>query len=162
MTTPGVADQGHGRHGAIDQKADVNYNPTLVLCLGDGTLVLRPSAVDSGVTWMEQSYLLQQAEEHCDLAALQRPASIDYVPTVFLANPFYGHCGAAALRMIANVPDLYGEVLAYMGTHGDRMECEGCHRAGNVKRNQNLHQGRLTGHVDNPKASLHADVAGPI
>ena len=33
---PGFADQGHGRHGAIDQKGDANRNSTLEFCLGDG------------------------------------------------------------------------------------------------------------------------------
>ena len=52
--------------------------------------------------------------------------------------------------------------MAPMGANGHRLECEGCHRAGHVTRNQGLHQGQLTGRVDPPGASLHADVAGPI
>ena len=47
LTIPGFAlDQGHGRHGAIDQKADANGNPTLVFRLGNGRPVWRTSAVD--------------------------------------------------------------------------------------------------------------------
>ena len=49
-----------------------------------------------------------------------------------------------------------------MGVDGHRLECEGCHRAGDVKRNQGLHQGQLTGRVDKHGASLHTDIAGPI
>ena len=49
LTIPGFADQEHGSHGAIDQKADLNGNPILVFCLGDGRPVWRTSHVDSGV-----------------------------------------------------------------------------------------------------------------
>ena len=50
LTIPGFADQKHGRHGDIDQKADSHGNPTRVFCLGDGRPVWRTSSVDSGVT----------------------------------------------------------------------------------------------------------------
>ena len=53
LTIPGFTDQEHGRHGAIDQVAGVNGNPTFVFCLGDGRPVWRTFVVDSGVTWME-------------------------------------------------------------------------------------------------------------
>ena len=58
LTIPGFADQEHGRHGAIDQQADSNGNPTLLFCLGDGRPVLCTSPVDSGVTWTEKSAIL--------------------------------------------------------------------------------------------------------
>ena len=74
----------------------------------------------------------------------------------------YGHCRDAALRMIAEAPDMYGTGLTPMGANGHRLECEGCHRAGHVKRNKGLHQEQLIGRVDTPGASLHANVAGPI
>ena len=45
---------------------------------------------------------------------------------------------------------------------GLRVDCEGCQLAGNIKRNQGLHQGRLVGQATAPGESLHADVAGPI
>ena len=61
LTIPGFADQEHGRHGTIDQKADSNGNPTLVFCLGDGRPVWRTFAVHSGVTSMEQSAILHRA-----------------------------------------------------------------------------------------------------
>ena len=43
-----------------------------------------------------------------------------------------------------------------------RGQCEGCHLAGQVKRNQGLHQGKLVGRATTPGESLHADMAGPI
>ena len=49
-----------------------------------------------------------------------------------------------------------------MGAHGHRLECEGCHRAGHVERNQGLNKGQLVGRADAHGASLHADVVGPI
>ena len=162
LTIPGFADQEHGRHGAIDQHADSNGNPTLVFCLGVGRPVWRTSPVDSGVTWMEQSAILHRAQEHREIAAVQEPKGIQYAPDGFFAHLMYGHCGVAPLRMIAKAPDLYGEGLTPTGANVHRLECEGCHRDGHVKRNRGLHQGQLTGRVDTPGASLHADVAGPI
>ena len=82
--------------------------------------------------------------------------------TIFLAHLMYGHCGDAALRIIAKAPNLYGKGLTPVGANGHRLECEGCHRVGHVKRKQGLHQGQLIGRVDTPGGSLHADVAGPI
>ena len=162
LTIPGFADQEHGRHGAIDQKADSNGSPTFVFCLGDGRPVRRTSSVHSGVTWMEQAAILHRAQEHREITAVQEPQGLQYVPDDFWAHLMYGHCGDAALRMIAKAPKLYGKGLTPMGANGHRLECEGCHRAGQVKRNQGLHQGQLIGRVDTPGASLHADVAGSI
>ena len=93
---------------------------------------------------------------------MQEPKGVQYVPDGILAHLMYGHCGDAALHMIAGAPDLYGKGLTPMGVDGHRLEREGCHRAGHVKRNQGLHQGQLTRRVDKPGASLHADVAGAI
>ena len=111
---------------------------------------------------MEQSAVMHRADEHREIAAVQEPKGQHYVPDGFLAHLMYGHCGDAALRMIAQAPDLYGEGLTPMGAKGHRLECEGCHRAGHVKRNQGLHQGQLIGRADAPGTSLHADVADPI
>ena len=49
-----------------------------------------------------------------------------------------------------------------MGANGHRLEFEGCHRVGYVKRNQGLHQGQLIQRADKTGASLLADVAGQI
>ena len=45
---------------------------------------------------------------------------------------------------------------------GPRVDCEGCQLAGNIKRNQALHQGRLVGRATAPGESLHAGVAGQV
>ena len=45
---------------------------------------------------------------------------------------------------------------------GLRVDREGCQLAGNVKRNQGLHQGRLVGQATAQGESLRVDVAGPI
>ena len=163
LTIPGFADQEYGRHGNIDQKADSNGNPTLVFCLGDGRPVWRTSPVDSGVTWMEQSTILHQAQEHREIAAVQEPKGVQYMPDGFLTHLMYGHCEDAALR-IARAPDLYGKGLTPMGVDDHRLECEGSHCAGHVKQNQGLglRQGQLTGRVDKHGASLHAAIAGPV
>ena len=143
LTIPGFADQEHGYHGAIHQKADLNDNPTLVFCLGDGRPVWRTSPVDSGGSWMEQSAILHRAKEHREIAAVQEPKGLHYVPDDFLAQFMYGQCGDAALRMIAQAPNMYGKGLTPTGARGHRLDCEGCNRAGHVKRNQGLHQGQL-------------------
>ena len=143
LTIPRSADQKHGRHGAIDQKVDENGNPTLVNCLGDGRPVWRTSDVDSGVTWMEKSAVLLRAKEPREIAVVLQLEGIHYVPDGLLAHLMYGHCGDAAMRMIAKAPDLYGKGLKPVGANGHHLECEGCHRANHVKRNQGLHQGQL-------------------
>ena len=116
LTIPGFADQEHGRHGAIDQKADSNGNPTLVICLGDGGPLCRTSPVDSGVTWMEESAILHRAKEHREIAAVQEPKGVQYVPDGFLANLMCGHCGDAALH------DSKGTRSVWRGTN-----TYGCH-----------------------------------
>ena len=55
---------------------------------------------------------------------------------------------------------LYGDVNDHVT--GMRGQCEGCHLAAQVKRNQGLHQGKLVGRASMPGESIHADVAGPI
>ena len=129
LTIAWFAYREHGCHGAIDQKVDPNGNPTLVFCLGDARPVWRTSPIDSGVTWMEQSAILHRAEEHCEIAAMQEPKGVHYMPDGFLGHLMYGHCGDAALRMIAQAPNLYVQGLTPMGARGHRLEFEGCHRA---------------------------------
>ena len=96
------------------------------------------------------------------IAAVQQPEGMDYVSTAFLAHLAYGYCGDAAMRLIAKASELYGGALSSGLAVGLRVDCEGCQLAGNIKRNQGLHQGRLVGRAAAPGESLHADVAGPI
>ena len=66
------------------------------------------------------------------------------------------------MQLIAQAPELYGDVLANDEVTSMRGQCEGCHLAGLVKRNQGLHHGKLVGRATMPRESLHADVAGRI
>ena len=99
---------------------------------------------------------------HFHKTASAQSEGMEYVTTAFLAHLVYGHCGDAAMQLIAQAPELYGDVLAHDDVIGMRGKCEGCHLAGHVKRNQGLHQGKLVGRATMPGESLHADVAGPI
>ena len=74
----------------------------------------------------------------------------------------YGHCGDAAMRLIARASELYGGALSNGQEEALHVDCEGCQVAGNIKHNQGLHQGRLVGRATAPGESLHADVAGLI
>ena len=86
---------------------------------------------------------------------------MDYVSNAVLAHLGYGHCGDAAMRLITKASELYGGALSSGQAVGLRT-CEGCQLAGNIKRNLELHQGRLVGRATAPRESLHVDVAGPI
>ena len=105
--------------------------------------------------------MLHNHDVACDIAAVQSEG-MQYVTTAFLAHLAYGHCGDAAMQLIAQAPELYGDVLANDHVKGMRGQCEGCHLSGQVKRNQGLHQGKLVGRATMPGESLHADVAGLI
>ena len=96
------------------------------------------------------------------IAVVQHPQGMDYVSTVFPAHLAYGHCGDAAMCLIAKASELYGFALSSGEAVGLRVNCEGCRLAGNIKRHQGLHQGRLVGRATAPGESLHVDVAGPI
>ena len=106
-------------------------------------------------------YVLHNNEAACEIAVVQSEG-MEYVNTAFLAHLANGHCGDAAMQLIAQAQELYGDVLAHDDVIGMRGQCEGCHLAGRVKRNQGLHQGNLVGRATMPGESLHADVAGPI
>ena len=117
LTIPGCADQEHGSHGAINQKADLNGTPILVFCLGDGKPEWRTSHVDSGVTWMEQYAVLHRGKEHRAIVDVQEPVGLYYVPDAFLAHLMYGHCGDVASRMIAKALHLYGKGTSRRVSH---------------------------------------------
>ena len=78
-----------------------------------------------------------------EIAAVQQPEGMDYVSIAFLAHLAYGRCGDAAMRLIAKASELYGGALSSGRAVGLHVDCEGCQLAGNIKRNQGLHQGRL-------------------
>ena len=43
---------------------------------------------------------------------MQQPEGMDYVSNAVLAHLGYGHCGDAAMRLIAKASELYGGVLS--------------------------------------------------
>ena len=59
---------------------------------------------------------------------------MEYVTTAFLVHLAYGHCGDAAMQLIAQAPELYGDISAHDDVIGMRGQCEGCRLAGHVKR----------------------------
>ena len=158
---PGFADQSLGVFNKVTQEMDHDGNPVIVFNLGKGRPIMHTHPVDDGRVWSHMSDVLHNNEAACEIAAVQLEG-MEYVTTAFMAHLAYGHCGDAAMQPIAQAPQLYGDVLANDHVRGMRGQCEGCHLAGQVKRNQGLHQGKLVGRATTPGESLHADVAGPI
>ena len=158
---PGSADQMLGRFDNRTQEMDHDGNPVIVFNLGKGRPILSTHPVDDGRVWSHVSDVLHNNDAACEIAAVQNEG-MEYVTTTFMARLAYGHCGDAAMQLIAPAPELYGDVLANDHVKGMRGQCEGCHLAGQVKRNPGLHQGKLVGRATMPGGSLHADVAGPI
>ena len=58
--------------------------------------------------WSHISDVLHNNDVAFYIAAVQ-PEGMEYVTTTFLA---YGHCGDAAMQLIAQALELYGDVLA--------------------------------------------------
>ena len=158
----GFASQKLGKFFDCEQEVDNAGSPVLVFNLGKGRPVMRSHPVDNGLTWTDVTDVLKHDTAIREIAAVQQPEGMDYVSTAFLAHLAYGHCGDAAMRLIAKASELYGGALSTGQALGLRVDCEGCQLAGNIKRNQGLHQGRLVGQATAPGESLHADVAGPI
>ena len=157
---PGFADQSFDVFDKCTQEMDHDGNPVIVFNLGKGRPTMHTHPVDDGRVWSHMSDVLHN-KAACEIAAVQNEG-MEYVTTAFMAHLAYGHCGDAAMQLIAQAHELYGDVLANDHVKGMRGQCEGCHLAGQVKRNEGLHQGKLVGGVTTPGESLHADVAGPI
>ena len=51
---------------------------------------------------------------------------MDYLSTAFLAHLAYGHCGDAAMCLIAKASKLCGGALSSGEAVGLRIDCEGC------------------------------------
>ena len=159
---PGFASQKIGQFFDCEQDIDNAGSPVLVFNLGKGRPIMRSHPVDNGLTWTDVTDVLKNDTAIREIAAVQQPEGMDYVSTAYLAHLAYGHCGDAAMRLIAKASELYGGALASGQAVALRVDCEGCQLAGNIKRNQGLHPGRLVGQATAPAESLHADVAGPI
>ena len=157
----GFADQALGRFEKCTLEMDHDGNPVIVFNLGKGRPVMSTHPVDDGRVWSHMSDVLHNNDAAFEVAAVQNEG-MEYVTTAFMAHLPYGRCGDAAMQFIAQAPELYGNVLANDHVKDMRGQCEGCHVAGQVKRNQELRQGKLVGRAIMPGESLHADVAGPI
>ena len=57
------------------------------------------------------------------IAAVQ-PEGMEYVTTAFLAHLAYEHCGDAAMKPIAQAPELFRDVLANDHVTSIRSHCE--------------------------------------
>ena len=158
---PEFADQSLGVFDKCTQEIDHDGNRVIVFNLGKCRPIMHTHPVDDGRVWSHMSDVLHNNEAACEIAAVLNEG-MEYVTTAFMAHLAYGHCGDAAMQLIAQAPELYGDVLANDHVKGMRGQCEGCHLAGHVKRNQGLHQGKLVGRATTPGESLRADVAGPI
>ena len=151
-----------GKFFDCEQDVDNADSPVLVFNPGKGRPITRSHPVDIGLVWTNITDALKNDTAIREIAEVQQPEGMDYVSTAFLAHLAYGHCGDAAMRLIAKASQLYGGALSNGLAVGLRVDYEGCQLAGNIKRNQGLHQGRLVGQATALGESLHADVAGPI
>ena len=162
LIMPGVANQKLGKFFDCKQIVDNAGSPVLVFNLGKGRPIMRSHPVDDVIVWTDVTDVLKNDTGTREIAAVQQPGGMEYVSTAFQAHLAYGHCGDAAMRLIAKASELYGGTLSSGHAVGLRVDCEGCQLAGNIKRNQGLHQGRIVGQATAPGESLLADVAGPI
>ena len=131
----GFANQALGKFGTCTQEMDHDTNPVIVFNLGKGRPIMRAHPVDDGRVWSHVSDALHSNDAACEIAAVQSER-MEYVTTAFLAHLACGHYGDAAMQLIAQAPELYGDVLAHDDVIGMRGQCEGCYLAGHVKRNQ--------------------------
>ena len=162
LIMPRFAGQKLGKFFDCEQDVDNAGSPVLVFNLGKGRPIMLSHPVDNGLLWIDVKDVLKNDTAIREIAVVQQPEGMDYMSTAFLAHLAYGHCGDAAMRLIAKASDLYGGALSNGQTVGLRVDCDGCQLAGNIKRNMGLHQGRLVGQATTPGESLHADVACPI
>ena len=162
LIMPGFANQKLGKFFDCEQEVDNAGSPVLVFNLGKGRPIMRSHPVDDGLVWTDVTEVLKNDTAIREIAAVQQPEGMDYVSTAFLAHLDYGNCGDAAMRLTAKASELYGGALSFGQAVCLRVDCEGCQLAGNIKRNQGLHQGQIVGQATAPRESLHADVASPI
>ena len=142
LYVPGCADQSLGVLGTCTQEMDHDGDPVIVFYLGKGRPIMNTHPVDDGRFSSHVSDVLHNNDAACEIAAVQN-GGMEYVTTAFMTHLAYGHCGDAAMQLIAQAPELYGDVLANDHANGMRGQCEGCHLAGQVISNQGLHQGKL-------------------
>ena len=137
---PGFADRTLGRFGMCTQEMDHDGTPVPVFNLGKGRPVMHQHPVDVDRVWTHISNVLHNSDAACEVNALQ-PEDMEYVTTAYLAHLAYGHCGEAAMKLIAQAPDLFGDVLSNDCVTGLRHQCEGFHRTHNIRHHQGLQHG---------------------
>ena len=111
LIMPGFADHKLGEFLDCEQEVDKAGSPVLVFNLGKGRSIMRSHRADNGLTWTDVTDVLKNDTAIREIAAVQQPEGMDYVSTAFLAHLAYGHCGDAAMRLIARASDLYGGAL---------------------------------------------------
>ena len=151
---PGFTDQSLGSFGKCTQVMDHNGNPVIVFNLGKGRPIMSTHTVDDGRVWSHVSDVLHNNGAACEIAAVQNEG-MEYFTTAFMAHLAYGHYGDAAMHLIAQAPELYGDVLANDHVKGMRGKSEGCHVVG-----QGLHQGKVVGRaveIQSPQARKPLD-----
>ena len=62
---------------------------------------MRSHHVDNGLVWTDVTDALKKNTAIREIAAVQQPEGMEYVSTAFLAHLACGHCGDAAMRLIA-------------------------------------------------------------
>ena len=112
LIMPGFANQKLGKLFYCEQEVDNAGSPVLVFNLGKGRPIMRSHPVDNGLTWTDVTDVLKNDTAICEIAAVQQPEGMDYVSTAFLAHLAYGHCGDAAMCLIARASELYGGALS--------------------------------------------------
>ena len=107
LIMPGFANQKLGKFFDCEQEVDDAGSPVLVFNLGKGRPIMRSHHVDDGLVWTDVTDVLKNDTAIREIAAVQQPEGMDYMPTPFLAYLAYGHCGDAAMRLIAKASELY-------------------------------------------------------
>ena len=130
-------------------------NPILVYNLGKGRPIMHTHPVDDGNVWTHIADVLHKHEAACEIAAIQ-PEGMEYVTTAFLAHLVYGHFGDAAMKLIAQAPMFFGDVVSNNCVIGLRHQCEGCYaeKAPNVSHRQGTQK---TGNTCNQPKRLSTD-----
>ena len=155
---PGFANQQLGMFHDCEQEVVSAGSPILVFNLGRGRPIMQSFPAENGLSLTDVTDVLKNDTHACEIAAVQKPEGMEYISTAFLTHLAYGHCGDAAIRLIAKASEFYGGAMSCGQAVGLHHDCEGCQLAGNIKRNQGLHQRRLVGRATAPGESLHVHV----
>ena len=109
---PGLDNQKLGKFFDCEQEVDNASSPVLVFNLGPGRAIMHSHPVDNGLVWTDVTDVLKNDTAIREIVVVQQLEGMDYVSTAFLAHLAYGHCGAAAMRLIAKASELNGGALS--------------------------------------------------